>query len=142
MVLRNASVLALGLLFGVFIAFALGVTSPWLASWFTSDERVVIAFASILPILVVMQPINGLVFVWDGIAIGAAAFGFLAGSTLVAGVASIVALLAVIPLGLGLQGVWSAIVVLMLVRAMTLWWWYAYRFGGNAPDPSPSSQAA
>jgi len=136
--------LALGVLFGIGLGLALAVVSPWLASWFTPDQRVVMAFASILPVLVLMQPINGLVFVWDGVAIGAAAFSFLAGSTLAAGAASIGLLIAAIPLGWGLRGVWGAIVVLMLVRATSLWWWYAYRFGVNgiAPDPSPSSQEA
>jgi putative MATE family efflux protein len=133
--------LALGFVFGIVLAVALGVISPWLASWFTSDEAVILAFASILPILIVMQPINGLVFVWDGIAIGASAFGFLAGSTLAASVAAIGLLLAVIPLGWGLVGVWAAIVVLMLVRATTLWWWYAKRFAMNGRDPSLSSPA-
>ncbi len=134
--------LAMGLVFGVFLAAALGLVSPWLASWFTPDGVVVVAFASILPILIVTQPINGLVFVWDGIAIGASAFGFLAGSTLAASVVTIGLLLAVLPLGWGLVGVWAAIVVLMLVRATTLWWWYAKRFAMNGPDPSPSSPAA
>jgi putative MATE family efflux protein len=134
--------LALGLMFGIVLAAAIGVISPWLASWFTPDRAVVLAFASILPILIVMQPVNGLVFVWDGIAIGAAAFGFLAGSTLAAGVVSIGLLVAVIPLGWGLTGVWAAIVVLMLVRATTLWWWYLNGFVTNGRDPSPSSPAA
>jgi len=134
--------LALGALFGVGLALALVAVSPWLASWFTPDGRVVVAFASILPILIIMQPINGLVFVWDGISIGAAAFGFLAGSTLAAAAAAIALLLAVIPLGWGLQGVWAAIVALMLVRATTLWWWYARRFAPSGRDPSPSSPAA
>jgi MATE family multidrug resistance protein len=133
--------LALGLLFGIVLAATLAVVSPWLASWFTTDEAVVLAFASILPILIVMQPINGLVFVWDGIAIGASAFGFLAGSTLAAGMVATGLLLTVIPLGSGLVGVWVAIVVLMLVRATTLWWWYVKRFATSAPDPSPSSPA-
>ncbi len=134
--------LALGLLFGVVLATALALVSSWLASWFTTDGAVVVAFASILPVLIVMQPINGLVFVWDGIAIGASAFGFLAWSTLVAGVASIGLLLVVIPFGWGLIGVWAAIVVLMLVRATTLWWWYSHRFAPSEPDPSPSFPAA
>ncbi len=124
------------------LATALALVSSWLASWFTTDGAVVLAFASILPVLIVMQPINGLVFVWDGIAIGASAFGFLAWSTLAAGVASIGLLLVVIPFGWGLIGVWAAIVVLMLVRATTLWWWYSHRFAPSEPDPSPSSPAA
>ena len=61
--------LALGFSFGVLLAIVLLLASPWLGSWFTSDGAVVAAFASILPILILMQPINGIVFVWDGIAI-------------------------------------------------------------------------
>ena len=134
--------LALGFSFGVLLALGLAAISPWLGSWFTSDRAVVVAFASILPILILMQPINGLVFVWDGIAIGAAAFSALAWSTLLASLVTIGVLVAVIPLGWGLVGVWLAIVVLMLVRAMTLWWWYGYRFASLEPGPSPSSQGA
>jgi len=133
--------LALGVLFGAVLAAGLLMLSPWLGSWFTSDAAVVAAFASILPVLAIMQPINGLVFVWDGIAIGAAAFPFLAGSTLAASVAAIGVLAAVIPMGWGLGGVWAAIVMLMAVRAVTLWWWYGHRFVGSGPGPSPSFPA-
>ena len=134
--------LALGFSFGVVLALGLAAISPWLGSWFTSDRAVIVAFASILPILILMQPINGLVFVWDGIAIGSAAFSVLAWSTLVASFVAVGVLIAVIPLGWGLSGVWIAIVVLMLVRATTLWWWYGYRFASHEPGPSPSSPAA
>ena len=48
----------------------------------------------------------------------------------------------VIPLGWGLVGVWTGIVVLMLVRAMTLRWWYGFRFAVPGRDPSPSSPGA
>jgi len=133
--------LALGVLFGVALAAGIGILSPWLGSWFTSDAAVVAAFAMILPVLAIMQPINGLVFVWDGIAIGAAAFPFLAGSTLAASAAAIGVLAAVIPMGWGLGGVWAGIVTLMAVRAVTLWWWYGHRFGATGPGPSPSSPA-
>jgi MATE family multidrug resistance protein len=134
--------LALGVSFGVLLALVLALVSPWLGSWFTSDEAVLAAFASILPILIVMQPINGVVFVWDGIAIGAAAFSVLAWSTLAASVAAIAFLIVVIPFGWGLVGVWTGIVVLMLARAMTLWWWYGFRFAVPERDPSPSSPGA
>ena len=134
--------LALGFSFGVLLAVGLLAISPWLGSWFTSDGAVVVAFASILPLLIVMQPINGLVFVWDGVAIGAAAFPVLAWSTLLASVVTVGVLLAVIPMGWGLVGVWAAIVVLMLVRATTLWWWYGFRFAVPGQDPSPWSQGA
>ena len=79
---------------------------------------------------------------WDGIAIGAAAFSVLAWSALAAAAAAIAFLFLVVPLGGGLVGVWTGIVVLMLVRAMTLWWWYGFRFAVPARDPSPSSPGA
>jgi MATE family multidrug resistance protein len=134
--------LAMGFSLGILLALGLIAVAPWLGSWFTSDKAVLIAFASILPILIVMQPINGIVFVWDGIAIGAAAFSVLAWGALSAAVVMIGFLLVVIPLGWGLVGVWSGIVILMLVRAMALWWWYASRFAALGRDPSPSSRAA
>jgi len=37
--------------------------------------------------------------------------------------------------------VWAAIIVLMAVRAVTLGWWYFYRFAVRGPGPSPSSPA-
>jgi putative MATE family efflux protein len=134
--------LALGVTFGVLLALALAALSPWLGSWFTTDAAVVAAFGSILPFLILMQPINGLVFVWDGIAIGAAAFPYLAGSTVAASATAITFLVAVSAYGWGLVGVWTAIAALMVVRATTLWWWYGSRFAVSEPDPSPSSPGA
>ena len=90
---------AMGFSFGVAPALGLTAVAPWLGSWLTSDEAVLLAVASILPILIMMQPINGIVFVWDGVAIGAAAFLVLAWSALSAAIATIGFLLVVIPLG-------------------------------------------
>jgi putative MATE family efflux protein len=132
--------LALGFVFGLLLAAGLAAVSPWLGSWFTSDTTVVAAFGSILPFLILMQPINGLVFVWDGIAIGASAFPYLAWSTMAAGATAIGLLVAANSYGWGLAGVWSAILALMLVRATTLWWWYGARFAASEPGPFPSSQ--
>ena len=39
--------LALGFLFGVVLATVLSLISAWLGSWFTADEAVLVAFASI-----------------------------------------------------------------------------------------------
>ena len=108
---------------------------------FSDDSAVLAAFAIAYPFLVIMQPLNALVFVWDGIAIGATAFRFLAMSTFAAAVAAVVVLLPVIPLGWGLAGVWSAIVALMLVRAATLWWWFGHAGPGTERGPYPSSPA-
>jgi MATE family multidrug resistance protein len=122
---------ALGFAFGVLLATLLAMSAPWLGSWFTSDEAVLAAFASILPIVILMQPANGVVFVWDGIIIGAARFRFFAGSTVAAAVVMIGGLAVVAWRGGGLVGVWAALVALMAARATALWWWYAARFGAG-----------
>ncbi|MEN8112915.1 MAG: MATE family efflux transporter [Actinomycetota bacterium] len=132
----------LGLLLGVLLSLLLAAASPWLGSWFTSDESVLLAFSSILPIVILMQPANGVVFVWDGVIIGAAAFTFFAWSTVAASVVMIGTLLVVHGAGGGLAGVWGALVALMAVRATALWWWYSSRFGVPERDPSPSSRGA
>jgi MATE family multidrug resistance protein len=133
--------LGLGLITGVALSLALVAVAPWLGSVFTDDSAVLAAFAIVYPFLVIMQPLNALVFVWDGIAIGATAFRFLAMSTFAAAVAAVVVLLPVIPLGWGLAGVWSAIVALMLVRAASLWWWFGHAGPGIGRGPYPSSPA-
>ena len=75
-------------------------------------------------ILALMQPLAALVYVWDGIVMGAAAFGYLAWAMVVSGVAAIAMLLMVVPFEWGLPGVWWAIGLLNVVRAGTLGWWH------------------
>lgn len=133
--------LVLGLGVGFAVAIGLVIVGPWIGGWFTSDEEVKMALRDVYPFLVIMQPLNALVFVWDGIAIGASAFRFLAWSMVGAAVVTIVLLIPVIPLGLGLIAVWWAIVGLMLTRAAALWWWYGHGELVIAPGPSPSSPA-
>ena len=67
-----------------------------------------------------MQPLNALVFVWDGIFMGAEDFRYLALQMVLSAAAAGVVLLLVVPLGWGLQGVWWGIVALMGGRAVTL----------------------
>jgi MATE family multidrug resistance protein len=71
-----------------------------------------------------MQPLNALVFVWDGIYLGLEKFRFVAAQMVVSGIAASIVLLLVIPLDWGLKGVWWGIVTLMLVRAFSLAWRY------------------
>lgn len=115
--------LALGLTFGLLLTAILVAVGPWVPGWFIDDADVVSALRTVYPFLVVMQPLNALVFVWDGVIIGAGDFAYLAKSMVVALAASAAVLLAVLPLGWGLAGVWWAIVVLMLVRVGLLAWW-------------------
>jgi MATE family multidrug resistance protein len=134
--------LVLGSWAGVGVAIVLGVVAPWVPGWFTSDESVADAFRGIYPFLVVMQPLNALVFVWDGIVMGATDFSYLAKSVLVSAVAAVAVLLAVLPLDWGLAGVWWAVTVLMVGRALTLLWWQMRGPLASSRGRFPSSREA
>lgn len=119
------------------------MASGWsfLPELFSNDAVVVSEVTSVYVFIVAMQPLNAIVFVWDGIAIGASRFGFLAASTVVAAMAT-AAVLAVVQLqSLGLAGVWWALVAMMAVRFLSLAWWHVAGPLGNAQDPSPESPA-
>ena len=114
---------------GVGLALAFLALGPWLPRLFTDEAAVVEAVGGVLPFVIAMQPLNALVFVWDGIFMGAEDFRFLAAQMLLAAVAAGGVLLAVLPMGWGLAGVWWGIVALMAVRAVTL----AARYTGALP---------
>lgn len=105
---------------GCLLAVIVWFTGSILPPVFTDDPAVIDAIDHIWPFLAILQPINGLVFVWDGIYMGAEAFAFLAKAMVAsAGIAAIV-LLSVHPFDLGLAGVWTGITVLMITRIATL----------------------
>jgi len=79
-----------------------------------------------------MQPLNALVFVWDGIFLGAERFRYLAVQMVVSAAVAAAILLLVVPLGWGLRGVWWGIVALMAARAATL----AAGWRGVGPVPA------
>lgn len=115
--------LELGAVIGIAFAVGLALTSSVVPPWFTSEVEVRQALADIWPILAVLQPIAALVYVGDGIVLGAAEFAFLAGAMVISMLAAVSALLLVIPLDWGLPGVWWSFAVLTIVRATTLGWW-------------------
>ena len=112
--------LAWGLGVGLFLALGFTATAEWLPRLFTDDGATIAATRAVLPFVIAMQPLNALVFVWDGIFIGAEAFRYLAVQMVASVAGAIALLLLVVPLGWGLQGVWWAMVVLMSMRALTL----------------------
>jgi putative MATE family efflux protein len=83
---------------------------------FTSDDAVLDQTALLWPFFALMQPLAGAVFALDGVLIGASDGPFLAGSMLAAFVACAAILLASLAGDWGIRGVWSALVVLILVR--------------------------
>ena len=111
------------LLWGTVVGVGLGVLffvlQPLLPRLFTDEPEVIRAVLAIFPFIILAQPLNGLVFVWDGIFMGLEQWSFLALAMVIsAGVAAVVLLL-VLPLGWGLAGVWWGLVTLMIMRALT-----------------------
>ncbi len=114
--------LVLGFAFGWAITALLAALAPVIAGWFTADQAVISVFAEAYWIMALVQPIAALVFVWDGVFIGAGDFGFLAAAMVVSALAAAAVLSAVLPLGWGLAGVWWGIATLLGVRLVTLGW--------------------
>lgn len=131
--------LALGFMTGIGLAVLVVVTAPWIGGLFSAEPDVVDALRSIYPFVVVLQPLTALVYVWDGIGIGASAFGYLAASMVLAAVFTLITLLV---FGDTLVGVWIGITVLTATRLVALAGWHL--FGPLRPgrDPSLASQAA
>ena len=83
---------------------------------FTGDASVLDEAALLWPLFALMQPLNGAVFALDGILIGASDGPFLAMSMVGAFIACAAVLLATLQEDWGIRGVWSALVVLIVVR--------------------------
>lgn len=112
------------LAWGVVVGFALAglflTARPWLPRLFTDDPDAIARVDAILPFVIWMQPLNAVVFVWDGVFMGAEDFRYLAIQMVVSAAAAGAVLLLVVPMGWGLAGVWWGIVALMAGRALTL----------------------
>ena len=130
--------LALGFVSGIALSLLLAVTSPLVMSVFSADAGVQADLRSIYPFVILLQPLTALVYVWDGIGLGASAFKFLAGSMVIAGFATIVTLMM---FGSTLRGVWLGVLVLTVTRLVVLAWWHGHGAFSSSRDPSPSSQA-
>ena len=99
-----------------------------IAGWFTDDDQVRSLVEAALVILAIIQPVGALVFVGDGLYLGAGAFRFLAAATLGASLVTAV-LLALVPVnGWGVPGVWWAIAVLIGLRGLA----FVARYGSRS----------
>lgn len=107
---------AVGAAFTV-VLFALRDVLPQI---FTGDRAVLAQCALLWPLFALMQPLNGAVFALDGILIGASDGRFLAGSMAAAFACCGTVLLVSLREGWGVRGVWSALVLLIVVRLATL----------------------
>ena len=112
-----------GLGTGTVIAVGYLALAGVLPRLFTSDPRVLAAVGQVWVIVALLQPVGGIVFVLDGVLMGAGDFRFLLVSTAAASLLALVPV-AVLALtqGWGLRGVWAAMVAMLAVRlASTVW---------------------
>ncbi len=109
--------LELGVVVGVVFGFAVVALRPWLAGLFTNDPGVRHLTLEVLWIVAALQPLAAMVFVLDGVLIGAGDAGYLALAMLVATVGVYLpAALLVAALGGGLLWLWGALSLWMLAR--------------------------
>ncbi|MGO4632344.1 MATE family efflux transporter [Streptomyces sp. 2RAF24] len=110
-----------GVLSGVVLGLLLIVTRPLFIPLFTSDPSVQDTLLPALLVVALSQPVSGVVFVLDGVLMGAGDGRYLAWAMLVTlAVFAPVALL-VPTLGGGLTALWGAMTLMMTVRLGTLW---------------------
>ncbi|GAA2618327.1 MATE family efflux transporter [Actinomadura fulvescens] len=109
-----------GVVCGVVFGLAIIAVRPWLPGLFTSDDHVRDLLLTSLLIVALLQPVAGVVFVLDGILIGAGDGGYLAATTLIATMVFLPAALLAYIADAGLIGLWLAIGLWMLARFTTL----------------------
>ncbi|GAB4812989.1 hypothetical protein N2152v2_000035 [Parachlorella kessleri] len=132
--------LQLGVGLGVVLAAGFWAGEPFIPGIFSSDAAVEAAVQGVLPLAVAMLPVNAAVYVLDGVLVGASDFKFMAGAMVVAAATAVGLLLGVEPLGLGLEGVWGAMAVLMVSRMATLAWRYQDPSGPLPPQQARQQQ--
>jgi putative MATE family efflux protein len=109
--------LELGVVVGMLFGAAVVVARPWLASIFTTDTGVRHLVLEVLWIVAAVQPVAAVVFVLDGVLIGAGDVGYLALAMLVATVGVYLpAAVAVAALDGGLLWLWGALALWMVAR--------------------------
>ena len=97
-----------GLVSGIVTGALLAAASPVLGPLFTADASVHEALVPVLLVAALGQPVAGIVFVLDGVLIGAGDGAYLAGGGVLTLAAYAPVALAVAALGGGLLGVWLA----------------------------------
>ncbi len=105
---------------GLAFAVVMLALEPVVPRAFTSDPLVLERVHAMWLLFALMQPLNGAVFALDGILIGAGDGAYLAWSMLASFAASATVAIAALELDWGIVGVWSALVVLIVVRLLLM----------------------
>jgi len=111
-----------GVVSGVVLGSLIAATRPLVVPLFSSDAAVQGLLSGVLLIIALHQPIAGLVFVLDGVLIGAGDGRYLAVAGVVTLVVFVPLALAVLWLGGGLAALWWSFTGFMLARFATLLW--------------------
>ncbi|WP_461067369.1 MATE family efflux transporter [Streptomyces pseudoechinosporeus] len=110
-----------GIAVGVVLGVLVIVTRPLFVPLFTSDSVVKDAALPALVVVALSQPVCGIVFVLDGVLMGAGDGTYLARAMLVTLAVFTPAALLVPVLGGGLTALWGAMTLMMTMRMLTLW---------------------
>jgi putative MATE family efflux protein len=117
----------LGVAAGVVVGAAVVVTRGALPHVFTDDPAVIALAPFVLLWVALLQPVNAVAFVLDGILIGAGDMRFLAWAMAVSAALFIPAAVAVAALGAGIGWLWASLALFMASRAGIL----LARFAGD-----------
>jgi Na+-driven multidrug efflux pump len=123
----SKTIFAYSFILGMALALVLqiGASTHWLVDLFTQDPMTQAALGRILPLIVVAQPLNALVFAADGVLQGAAEFPFQARAMMVSGLTAVATFLALETLSSDvdtLVHVWVALIALQTMRGLTSLW--------------------
>ncbi|WP_330338926.1 MATE family efflux transporter [Streptomyces sp. NBC_00557] len=110
-----------GIATGVVLGLLVVSARPLFLPLFTSDPVVKDAALPALLMVALSQPICGIVFVLDGVLMGAGDGPYLAGAMVVTLAVFAPAALLVPALGGGLTALWAAMTLMMTTRLLTLW---------------------
>ena len=119
--------LRIGVVIGAAGAVLVVVASPVVGRVFTPDAAVLEELAVVLLVVAVMQPINAVVFVLDGVLIGASDFRYLAFAMVGSTAVFVPLAVAVLAADLSLVWLWGALGVLMVTRLVGV----GVRFAGT-----------
>ncbi|MER5416943.1 MATE family efflux transporter [Streptomyces virginiae] len=109
-----------GIASGVVLGLLVVLARPVFIPLFTSDPAVEAALLPALLVVALSQPVSGIVFVLDGVLMGAGDGRYLARAMLLTLAAFAPAALLVPILGSGLTALWWAMTLMMVVRMITL----------------------
>ncbi|MBZ6229597.1 MATE family efflux transporter [Streptomyces olivaceus] len=111
-----------GVAVGVVLGLLVVLSRPAFLPLFTGDSAVRDTALPALVIVALAQPVCGVVYVLDGVLMGAGDGPYLAWAMLLTLAVFTPAALAVPALGGGLTALWAAMTLMMAMRLVTLWW--------------------